>query len=258
MKIKVISDIHNEFYHGGHYQLPVVDDESNITLIMAGDIAILNSEKTYKGFLDDVTKRFKNVFWIAGNHEFYHGHIDKHSIKKVIEENKWENLHTEILEVPEENVVIIGCTLWSDFDKGKPIVMYEANMYMNDYNLIRKGEHYSRLRAEDTAIIHHNQKKWMFDNVKNYSEKGYKVVVVTHHHPSFLGVPRKYEDQSLNGAYCSDLEKEIAELKIAYWFCGHNHYSQTYDIGNTKVVCNSLGYPHETGTLFNPNLMINV
>ena len=45
MLIRVMSDIHNEFCHeqsGSDYLVPELDDDKDSTLILAGDIGLLN------------------------------------------------------------------------------------------------------------------------------------------------------------------------------------------------------------------------
>lgn len=258
MKFRVISDVHNEFYRGGHFNLPIIEGEKDMCLLMAGDIGLLHSPTNYKSFVDEMTKRHKHVFWIEGNHEFYHGNISTHSIGKVIQELNYNNLHTQILKFDEEKIVVLGCTLWTDFDKNDPMVLFESNHRMNDFRIIRKGLEYSKYKAEDAFATHHSQRKYLFEDVAELKKKGYTVIVVTHHHPSFQGVKEEYIGDLLNGAYCSDLSKEISETKPDYWVCGHIHKHQTYEIFDTKVFCNPVGYPHEYDVNFDPNFVFEI
>ena len=82
--------------------------------------------------------------------------------------------------------------------------------------------------------------------------------MVTHHHPSLQGIAPVYRNDLLNAAYVSDLEKEVLTRKIAWWICGHCHTAMEYSIGETKVVCNPKGYPHEHGNGFNPLKTLDV
>lgn len=261
MKFRVISDVHNEFYNNGFgYRLAEHADDARSTLILAGDIGLLHRPATYENFIEDVCKRFKHVFWIEGNHEFYHGNISKHSVGNVIAQMKmkhsWNNIYTREMLIEDEKIAVVGCTLWTDFDNGNPLVMFEANSRMNDHRIIRKGDEYSKFYAENARSLHHVQKKKLFKDIEHYKNLGYKVIVVTHHHPSFKGVSPEYHDDSLNGAYCTDLTADIYDYEPDYWVCGHIHSHQIYSIGKTTVVCNPVGYSHEIGTNFNSQYSI--
>ena len=246
MKFRVVSDIHNEFYDrtDSFYSLPVMNGDDKTCLILAGDIGVLASPRTYARLIDNLSKRFMYVFWIEGNHEFYHGNIDKHSVSSTLHE--WHNVFTKMLVLPEEKIVVLGCTLWSDFDGGSPLSMFEANQGMNDFKIVRKGVEYSKFKAENARAIHHVQKRALFNNIEQYKNLGYKVVVVTHHHPSFKGVGTDYVGDSLNGAYCSELFEDIQRTGPDIWCCGHIHEHKTYMVADTTVICNPLGYPWES------------
>lgn len=253
MKFRIISDVHNEFYtdRGAHqhFELPVLEGEENMCLLMAGDIGLLHSPKTYETFVQEMCSRHKRVFWIEGNHEFYHGNISKLSIANL--STKWNNLHTRILDLENEKIVVLGCTLWTNFDDGNPITLLEANQRMNDHHVIRKGVEYSKFKAEDARALHHVQTRQLFKDIEHYKNLNYTVIVVTHHHPTFVGVSKQYIGDLLNGAYCSDLSKEISKHKPDYWICGHIHEAKEYTVHDTTVICNPLGYPHELSVEFN-------
>lgn len=258
MKFRVISDVHNEFYSGGHFDLAVIDDEKEMCLIMAGDIGLLAKPYTYESFVKEMCSRHKYVFWVEGNHEWYHGNVDAQSVKKVIENLNLKNLYTSTLDLEEEKIILIGKTLWTDFDDGDPMVLFDSNMRMNDYHLIRKGSEYSKFRAENAMALHFIQKRKIFEDVADFKKKDYTVIVVTHHHPSFKGVKEEYKGDSLNGAYCSDLSKLIIEHKPDYWICGHIHKAQVYSIGETMVYSNPVGYPGEYGVFFEKSFYFEV
>ena len=261
MKFRVISDVHNEFYSDSgeysFYKLPVVPGEDKMCLILAGDIGILHSPRTYANFIDDVSKRFMYVFWIEGNHEYYHGNIDKLSTERSAQELGYHNVFTKELELAEEKIVLLGCTLWTDMDKGNPLTMMEANQRMNDHHIIRKGIEYSKFRAEHSQTLHYVQKRQLFKDIEHFKKMNNKVIVVTHHHPSFKGVGSAYVGDSLNGAYCSDLFEEIQKTQPDFWCCGHIHEHKTYSIADTTVICNPLGYPFER-TGFDPEYTFNI
>ena len=50
----------------------------------------------------------------------------------------------------------------------------------------------------------------------------------------------------MNGGYASDMEDFIHRNNhIKLWVHGHTHSPSDYMVGDTRVVCNPLGYPGE-------------
>ena len=82
-------------------------------------------------------------------------------------------------------------------------------------------------------------------------------VVVTHHLPHARSIPSRFEGDSLNAAYASDLSGLIEERQPALWVHGHTHDSCDYRVGATHVICNPRGYEDENSA-FNPHLVTRV
>src|SRR5690606_29604563 len=87
--IQYCSDLHlefpdNHFYMEDHPIQPKAD-----ILIMAGDILPLSRLSKFDRFLDDISEKFQQVFWIPGNHEYYGGEIGNRSgaFKEAIRKN---------------------------------------------------------------------------------------------------------------------------------------------------------------------------
>jgi len=238
MIFRLFSDIHNEFLDKPFEIKPLKTDKETC-LILAGDVGVLKKKHTWEPFIENCKEQFKYVFWIAGNHEYYHGNISFQEIPTG------GNLHTDLLEFEEEKIVVIGATLWSDFDKGNAITMQEARFLMNDFKLIRTGPDYRKFTPELAFFYHYNQKDLIFERIRHYKDKGWKVVVVTHHHPSFRSTSERYRNHPLNGCYMSGLDELINETKPDIWCCGHIHDKMNYQIFDTKIICNPIGYPHE-------------
>jgi len=258
MKIRLLSDIHLEMSHIPYVMEPMADDKDS-TLVLAGDIGLLDVPQTYMDFLSSVSKQFKYVFWIGGNHEWYHGNIAKDTIEDAIKD--FPNVFTNKLILDDENVVILGCTLWTDMAGGDEVCMHESERCMNDYHLIKtisNGVNYHKFTPKNSMMLHYKQKRQLFDDVDHYTQAGFNVVVASHHHPSFKGVQPQYAGHILNGAYCSVLDEDVEKRQIKYWICGHMHERISYEVGSTKVICNPRGYPGETrNNGFNPKLYIN-
>lgn len=277
MKVKIWSDIHLEFWNHGnnkakfartmeHY-LPTQEHDKDCTLVCAGDIGkFYNSyDTTLKMFFAYVSKRFKHVVIVPGNHEYYSsnglwGKEAEFWATKQLPKNVYylDNDYKII-----DGVMFIGSCLWTSCDSRNPITMYHVEKGMNDYNWIKKGTGaYGdvRLTAEDTVERYEQSVCFIkqaalfaYDNKLNY-------VVITHHAPSVKSVHPKYAGDMLNYAFYSDIEWLMDRYKIPLWIHGHMHNSFDYRVYDTRVICNPFGY---IGTMdqnieFNNDLVVEV
>lgn len=266
MKIALVSDLHLEFG-----DINLTNDEGADVLILGGDIMIAqdlhnhprvdetptqetiakqtfgwrqSNARTFRDFLKRCSDNFPHVIYIAGNHEFYHG--------------KWpiglQYLRDECNEYPNiyfmENdsrtigdVTFVGCTLWTDMNRGDPVTLHAVTSMMNDYQVIRNSDHgYTRLRPAHTAEQHRRSVEYIRTVIEGKFDK--KFVVVGHMSPSRLSThPRYADDVLMNGAYSSDLSEFILDHpQIRLWTHGHTHHDFDYQIGSTRVVCHPRGY----------------
>jgi predicted MPP superfamily phosphohydrolase len=262
MKIHLLSDVHTEFKW---YFIPEMEDEENTIVIFAGDIGLAKRpETTYLDTIKNACRRFKHVFMIMGNHEYWRCSFNTTYSKIWNDTLGLENF--DILEKETkviDGVAFIGACLWTDMDKGNPVVRYEAQQTMRDYKRIRIGsdnDPYRRpLKPLDTIADNMRAKEYIFPEITKQKEAGNKVVVITHHAPSFLSVAEHYKGKMINGAYCNELGNEICDLEPELWVHGHTHYSFDYMIHNTRIVCNPRGYaPDELNEDFIDDLILEV
>lgn len=267
MKIALASDLHLEFG-----DINLTNDEDAQVLLLSGDIMIAedlhdhpeppnafdqmliaNSQgmgrrqqaaQMFRDFLKRCSFQFPHVIYVAGNHEFYHG--------------KWhqslDTLHNECAKFPNvyfledqtkeiDEVSFIGCTLWTDMNRGDPVTLHAVKDMMNDYSVIREDSlGYTKLRPAHTLSRHKKSLQYIKNVVAEKHDK--KFVVVGHHAPSKLSTHEKYKNDTLmNGAYSSDLSEFILDHpQIKLWTHGHTHYPFDYTIGDTRIVCNPRGY----------------
>lgn len=260
-KILPLSDLHLEF---SQFLIPETENEKEIVVILPGDVGLAKKEHTYRDFINNTCDRFKNVIWILGNHSHYYGNWPT-TLTKI-----WNaTLDHENLYVVEKETVIIDdvafvcATMWTSFDNNNPITMYDAKQYMNDYHQIRTGPKdmpwKRKLTPSDTLADHNRAVAYIFPEIAKQKEAGKKVVVVTHHLPSFMSIPEEYKNDSLNGAYATELFEDIMATQPNIWVHGHNHSSMDYYIGKTRILNNPRGYvPTEINPKFNPILIIDL
>lgn len=252
MKLHILSDLHIEF---GDLKIPNVD--SDLT-ILSGDIYIGT-----KG-LNWIKHNFKNkeVVYVLGNHEYYHC-VMPEVCDILIKETKNTSIH--VLENDEliiDDVVILGCTLWTNFELygDAEVAANYAKSVMNDYNLIKCMPGYRSLDPSDTIGFYNKSFNWLSKKIKEHKDK--KIIVVTHNAPSTKSCLAKYKNDLLTAAFVVDLEEFINDSNIKLWIHGHIHSVADYMIGNTRIICNSRGYcgPFDTNESegFDSGLVIDV
>jgi Icc-related predicted phosphoesterase len=67
-------------------------------------------------------------------------------------------------------------------------------------------------------------------------------VVITHHLPTPNAVAPHFSDNPLNPFFVCDVEDIIRKKRPALWIYGHTHGSADFQLGDTRLVCNPLGY----------------
>lgn len=249
MRIRVCSDLHLEF--SPNFVLEPGYDDKTTTLILAGDIAPAIRIDRYGHFFLDVANRFANVIWVPGNHEFYQSSvtIGTRLIKEFVDRYNITVLNNEMINI--QGVDILGTTLWTNFDNGDPLLLWEkVPGYADYYQIISKNGH----QHIDNYEMHdmHQESFLFLKRYFDYKEHNQKCVVVTHMSPSYQGVTERFRYSRANHLFHSNLDRHIYEWQPIVWVHGHTHDSLEYKIGNTTVLCNPRGYHDE-----NPNF-INV
>lgn len=268
MKLQVVSDLHLEFSD------IFIANQGVDVLVLAGDILVAekllrpNSDQgaKFRRFLEKVSKDFAHVIYIAGNHEFYGGGHFYGGVEKLREycAENFDNVYFLEDEVNQiDDVLFIGCTLWTDMNRGDPLTLLHCKDGMNDYRAIKDDRRgYMPIRPQDTIERHIRSKQYIETVVAN-ADADQKIVVVGHHTPSWQSCHEQYRsDYLMNGAYHNNLDEYIMDQpKIKLWIHGHTHVAFDYTIGETRVICNPRGYEgydwrEQTG--WNPEKVVEV
>jgi UDP-2,3-diacylglucosamine pyrophosphatase LpxH len=247
-KIAYCSDLHLEFGIPFKTELPTAD-----VLILAGDILLardlendfprFESEKVSNQFLHDISKKYNQIIWIPGNHEFYQNTLARtnHDIWNTISRERFSISFNEYGIQYVNDIKIIYGTLWTDINKGNPIDNFSGDV-INDYTNIWTQT--ALLTQEDTKNMHEIQKNHFKKEIKDYFGK---IVCVSHHAPSTIMLS---ESNELDYYYaCTDMDDIILDNtdKIKFWISGHTHENKEVQMGNTKLVSNCKEYPgHNT------------
>lgn len=231
-----MSDLHLEFTLNQEYIHDFFDGETGDILLLAGDIMYLkDSIFIRRRFLTELSQKYSQVLIVPGNHEFYaYNDIKAYGDSWQIELRP--NVHyyyNKVVHIGDTDFIL--STLWSKLDplQEKRIQQGMSDFYQIGYN----GEwltprHYNEEHENCVSFIREAVEKSTAD----------KIVVVTHHAPSLQTVAPQHQNSILRSAFASDLEDLIKNSRIDYWVYGHSHTNIDCQVGQTKIICNQLGY----------------
>jgi len=250
MTFNVISDIHyqptEEYTSKGGYtgrSVPCqIDFEPEKLkpadyLLIAGDLA---TDDVFEKALDKVRKategKFRKIFYVYGNHDFY----DISYTKEKPRDNHYVEAPFE-----EENVVLLGTTLWTPV----PTIDETAVLSrMNDFRAIPKWT------INEVRNQYRIQSNWLRKKVTFWKNRGFKVVVMTHHcprielHSTYERNMKWFKEKNRSEAWgyfasyyvtdhsCDDIKPDV-------WISGHHHTGPIIKtIDGVKHVRNTIGY----------------
>ena len=123
---------------------------------------------------------------------------------------------------------------------------------VNDHNL---GLVYRELNVQDTNNAHAITVRKLRDWLQVPWDG--RTVVITHHLPHELCIPKRYKGSNLNCFFATNLDDLIADHKIDVWCHGHTHDNVDIEVHGTKILCNPMGYHgYEMNPNFNEDLRI--
>ena len=262
VKIQIVSDIHLEF-RGDNFQKLI--KPSAPILCLLGDICACGTVEDfniYKKFIAFISPKFKYIFHVPGNHEYYtvgnkNITVDDtvtgvdNKIRNFLKEFKnvfFLNNNVERLKVGKKTYVFIGSTLWSYIKTSDRKIV--AGL-MNDYQYIYmnatpkqtnkitnvKQNPIRKFNVEDMSIMHVNSVKYITDEMKNV-KSGEVAILLTHHKP----IKDSDVSDPVSQAYESDLKDIIIKEPFKLACFGHTHVRYNKIINDVIVISNPKGY----------------
>jgi len=252
MKIQYASDLHLEFPQNWNFLKNNPLHPKGDVLLLAGDIVPFVAMAKYDDFFDYLSAHFKLVYWIPGNHEYYRSDISERCgcLNEQIRSNVFL---VNNISIVLDDVKFIYSTLWSKISSDKQWVIEQS---LNDFHVVKyKGKPFS--------VAQYNQfhkESIEFIQQELADDKSKKIVVVTHHAPTFMNYPAKYKSSELNEAFSTELFDLIEKNGPDYWIYGHIHANTpAFTIGKTQLLTNQTGYVHDGENQdFNPYAMFEV
>jgi len=236
MKIQYCSDLHLEFAHNDKYLKNKPLSVCGEILILAGDIVPLHDEFFKNPFFSYISDNFEQIYWVPGNHEFYHKDIMEFSKSYNIKIRSNINIVHNI-ELEYKNTQLIFSTLWSKISGINEKIIEQG---VSDFDCISNKN--KKIKAYDFNKLHKDSLSFIQETLNN---KKSKTVVITHHLPSSLCNSPNHNNSPINEAFCVELTRYIENCNANFWIYGHSHYNQKpLYIGNTILLTNQLGYVH--------------
>jgi len=252
MRIQYCSDLHLEFRENKEFLRSNPLQPKGDILLLAGDIVPFATMHKHADFFDYVSDHFETTYWIPGNHEYYHSNIADRSGQ--LNEKIRSNISlVNNLAVNLPYVKLIFSTLWSKISIANQTTIQHG---MSDFQVIRNNgaffsiDHFNELHCECRSFIEQELQK----------PKEGKIMVVTHHVPTFLNYPPKYKGDVLNEAFVTELFDFIEQSGADCWLFGHHHYNTPdFIVGNTRMITNQLGYvKYNEHGLFNREVALSL
>lgn len=226
---QILSDLHFEFLRDyGASFTESLDPEGVDCLLLAGDICTpLLLETTFQRFVD----RFPRVVYVTGNHDYYGSSPQEvHQILAGLE-GRFPNftwLNHDVVEVG--GVLVAGSTLW--FPEYPDEVLFPG---LNDFNQIQDMRPWV---YEENAIA-----QAFLSEVAGDVD-----IIMTHHMPHPGCVSERFRTgpaAGYNRYFMFDMSEVIEASQPPLWVHGHTHDRKDFMVGETRIVSNPWGYPHE-------------
>ena len=232
MKIHFLSDLHNE----RDPYTPVVRDADLI--ILAGDI-----DEGTKGMAWARRTFDCPVFYIAGNHEYYHGHLERtHEALQEASDDQVRFL--DKTTVIRDGIRFVAATGWTDFSStgNAPLAEWSARVRFKDFERIRAAN--GRLaQPADFKARNHSARDWLAQQLA-LSFAG-TTVVITHHAPSMQSLALQPHPSGPLDASFANRWDDLLGPSVDFWIHGHTHLAVDYNLAGTRVLSNPRGVPRE-------------
>ena len=221
------SDFHLDMNNGKFDVINVSDN-----FIIAGNVGNPFSTQ-FENFFSYISKKFKNIFFVAGNHDLHDYGIFNQTLYDVNVQqiikicNKFPNVHFLNNDCYDHNdVIIVGTPLWTQLS---PNIKFIDKKTIDCHN----NKHYESVQ-------------YINDICKKYPTK--KIVVVTHYVPTEKLIEEKYKlDKCANSKFCTPLEHIMkSNSNICVWISGHTHivkeHKFIFPTHTTMCAINAHGY----------------
>lgn len=197
-------------------------------------------------FIDAARENFRHVLMVAGNHDHYEGVFEDTAATLA----RWlpgvTVLDDSAVEI--DGTTFFGSTLWSDFEGRSAAAMNAVRKRCGEYFFVKTrsvdadgGTRLAKFQPENALAAF--DKAWAALNARLAGHTTKRTVVVTHFAPSLRGLNPFHAGNGLDGAYASDLDTFIENMRqVAVWVHGHTHIRRVYRVGAVSMRTNCRGF----------------
>ncbi len=243
MRVFALSDIHIDYSANAMWiaNLSIAEYKDDV-LILAGDVTDI--QKLLDWGLSILTKRFKKVLFVPGNHELWvmRENREQNSLQKFDDVCAVvESTGASMQAFHERGVSIIPLLGWYDYSFGEP--SEELRAVWMDYHSCRWPTGFA-----DRDIAAH----FAAFNDEQSSIAGGKVITFSHFlpridlMPEFIPSAQRFLYPVLGSVH---LERQLRRLNSGIHVYGHSHVNRQVEIDGVLYINNAFGYPTETRTL---------
>lgn len=252
MRIQYCSDLHFEFSSNRTFlkDNPIIP--TGEILLLAGDIMPLVELHRHKEAIDRLSSAFEAVYWVPGNHEYYHYNMAAKPTP-LFEKIRTNFFLVNNTHVQYKHTHLVFSTLWSHIQPQHETIVQES---VTDFSIISVGD--KKLSAAHFNTLHRQSLAFLDNTLSTLPSAS--TIIVTHHVPTLLNYPPAYKNSPLTEAFAVELQPFIEQCGAAYWLYGHHHRNTPpFTIGGTQLITNQLGYvsynEHKT---FQPTACISI
>ena len=248
MKIQIVSDLH-WWHNKDQWEKHIQNLDGADVLVVAGDLncGSFNGRsipedkhqlaKLTEYGLEYLASRWQKVVICWGNHDLYWGKFPEYCghVEKI------------------GDVTFICTPLFTDVSK----TFWGAVKAFVDFSRILDDQG-NRIKLVHYGMYHKRCKAFLEDAV--IAAEG-KVVVVTHHLPSWRLIDDEYKGDDWSPLFATEMDLFIRKYshKISLWVHGHSHEPDDRIIEGVRVIRNPLGYLGlGEGRRFNPSLIVEL
>lgn len=237
MIVQYASDLHLEFPLNYQFVMSSggIEPQGDV-LLVAGDIAAIQDLKRFDDFWDWCAKHFRRTLFVPGNHDWYGAWLKPEAVFRPARIRIRQNvlcLNNSVERI--DGVDFICSTLWSRID---PVHALTIERVLLDFKAIRFGKSLMTIKEFSQAF----EASWAFVKQAAEASDAERIVVATHHVPSWAAVSPLHKDSPLTSGFATELGDWIAGSRVSNWIYGHSHTSVETLIGQTAVRSNQLGY----------------
>lgn len=245
LKFNYVSDLHLDFWvrftkdqtkweqRTRDFANKYIENSSKLgdVLIIAGDISHYNQQSVW--FVDEISKYFKQVFIVFGNHDYYlvsktqatkYNRRSHNRIDELIEELR---CHSNVKCLYNEDYIyegycFYGSTMWYPIK-----TINQENFFYNKSNDSKLIENFNFYDAHDTQLYSYNQ---VVDDID---------IMISHVPLTEINTHRKSNHVH---CYLTPVTK-LAPVTIQ----GHCHEQKIYHKDDKTILMNAVGYDDEGG-----------